>query len=632
MNYEDLQKAWQNQGNPSRVNIDTRALLREVQRNKSDFDSMVFWRDMREVGVAFIMTGVFLYWGIWDGLWPVVLMAVGTLWIAVFMLVDRRRHRRRPPASADPLRSCIEASVQEVDHQIWLLTNVLWWYLLPPGIAGLPFIGYLAWTARSSDVLWLKLFVTGLCVVSGSLSLGVYHLNQWAVAKHLQPRRKELQDLLVSLGSSDGGEPSKESLAPAAGRSIMTQLHRVCLWALVAAPIVLAAICWTGGESSASSATQPAKVPHPSAVLSSMIQPAKELRIVRARYGAKESWVDVAEQLNQDIHDNKLVIQASNDIAGDPIFNTFKRLEVEYVLNGAPGKARVDEHDYLYLPPVLWTRQRLLDFVAQCPARVSLYGQNFTAGATIEHNADRPVCLASIVKIFDLLEVARQVDQGKIHLEDTIRIPRKDGDTTCSIDRALDLMIGRSDNEATNALARLVGYDNVNALPGQLKIEGLSDQIMPRPGVLERVLDQRVAAGPASQPSLLPQHGTMRGLVRYFELLHKNELLAPEIGEAVLRVFDRNPMPYVDCFPAPASVVGKGGSLVWIRPPKMPYHMGGWVVYVRNSQQAMGLAIVCEWWPDGTPEDLQYAWCRAMSNGAAMLLHESAGGAASRGQ
>jgi hypothetical protein len=398
--------------------------------------------------------------------------------------------------------------------------------------------------------------------------------------------------------------------------------RRLCLQALLAA-VLQVFISNFGCDVPQAPSTRQAKVPHPVAVLLSMIPPARQLKIVMARYGAKDSWINLTDRLNQSIRDNKLVFQASNNTAGDPLFGTVKRLEVEYVLDDQPGKASVGEGDCLCLPPMTWTRQRLLDLVAQCPAQVSLFGRNLATGATIEHNADRPVCLASIVKIFDLLEVVRQVDLGKIRLSDTIHISRKEGDTTCSLSKALDLMIGLSDNDATNAIARLVGYDNVNDLPRQLGIEGLSDQIMPRPGLLERALDQRVSAGPTSQPALLPQHGTMRGLVRYFGLLHENQLLTPQISRAVLNVFQRNPMPYVSCLPTSASIVGKGGSLSWVRPFKTPYNMGGWGLYIRDGKEAMGLAVVCEWWPDGTPGDLQFAWCQAISNAVATLLQHA---------
>ena len=314
---------------------------------------------------------------------------------------------------------------------------------------------------------------------------------------------------------------------------------------LAGAAGLLSPVLIVGCDAWSSPSTQPIKVPHPSNVMLKMIPPAKEIKIVKARYGAKDSWIDLTDKLNQRIRDNKLVVQAANDLAGDPLFGTPKRLEVEYILDNQPGKASILEGDSLSLPPFVWTRQRLLDFVRECPAQVSLFGRSFTTGAAMEHNGDRPVCLASIVKVFDLLEVMRQVDEGKIRLADTIVIPRKEGDKTCSINEALDLMIGLSDNDATNAIARLVGYDNVNVLPRQLGIGGLSDQVMPKPGLLEKALDQRVAGGPTSQPALLPQHGTMRALVRFFELLHKDELLTPRISQATMKVFQRNPMPYV---------------------------------------------------------------------------------------
>jgi len=45
MNYEDMQKAWQSQGEPPKLNISADLLLREVQRNKDSFERMIFWRD-----------------------------------------------------------------------------------------------------------------------------------------------------------------------------------------------------------------------------------------------------------------------------------------------------------------------------------------------------------------------------------------------------------------------------------------------------------------------------------------------------------------------------------------------------------------------------------------------------------
>ena len=61
------------------------------------------------------------------------------LGIAGFMLADRVRHKRRPPVPSEPLRQCVESSLAEVEHQIWLLRNVLWWYLLPLALSASAF-------------------------------------------------------------------------------------------------------------------------------------------------------------------------------------------------------------------------------------------------------------------------------------------------------------------------------------------------------------------------------------------------------------------------------------------------------------------------------------------------------------
>lgn len=71
------------------------------------------------------------------------------VWIAAFMLADRMRHKRQPPALGEPLRQRVESSLTQVEHQIWLLRNVLWWYLLPPALSILAFFGQVAWQARS---------------------------------------------------------------------------------------------------------------------------------------------------------------------------------------------------------------------------------------------------------------------------------------------------------------------------------------------------------------------------------------------------------------------------------------------------------------------------------------------------
>jgi hypothetical protein len=55
MNFEDLQKAWQSQDASAKVTINADVLLKEVRRNEQQFRASIFWRDVREVGSAFLL-------------------------------------------------------------------------------------------------------------------------------------------------------------------------------------------------------------------------------------------------------------------------------------------------------------------------------------------------------------------------------------------------------------------------------------------------------------------------------------------------------------------------------------------------------------------------------------------------
>jgi hypothetical protein len=119
---------------------------------------------------------------------PALIFTVG------FMLVDRLRHRRQPPEPDEPLRQCVADSLAQVEHQIWLLKNIFWWYILPSALAMLAFFTQLNWLAGG----WRTGLVMAQVVVVGTLVF-VYWLNQVAVRTELEPRRRELQSLLTSL-------------------------------------------------------------------------------------------------------------------------------------------------------------------------------------------------------------------------------------------------------------------------------------------------------------------------------------------------------------------------------------------------------------------------------------------------
>src|SRR5262245_4951695 len=144
MNPDDFKQAWQTQSSQTRLSIDAELLLKEVRRNQQYFTATIFWRDVREVGISLLMVPLWLYLGVKFSLpWTWYLTVPALVWIAVFMLTDRLRHRRQPPEPGKPLRQRVESSLTQVEHQIWLLRNVFWWYLLPLALSMLAFLGQL---------------------------------------------------------------------------------------------------------------------------------------------------------------------------------------------------------------------------------------------------------------------------------------------------------------------------------------------------------------------------------------------------------------------------------------------------------------------------------------------------------
>jgi hypothetical protein len=160
---------------------------------------MIFWRDVREVGLSLLMVPLWIYLGVKLSLpWAWYFTVPALVWIAGFMLADRTRHRRQASEPVEPLRQRVESSLAQIEHQIWLLRNVFWWGLLPFGLSFLAFFGQIAWLTRSGG--WATaLVIAGLAAVGVSILAYVYSLNQSAVRGELEPRRQELEALLRSL-------------------------------------------------------------------------------------------------------------------------------------------------------------------------------------------------------------------------------------------------------------------------------------------------------------------------------------------------------------------------------------------------------------------------------------------------
>lgn len=201
-NPDHLQRAWR--GQPP-MSIDAEPLLKELQRKERSFSTMIFWRDFREIGLALVLAPLMIHLGVKGSQpWTYDLTPPVLLWIAGYMLVDRARHRRRPPEPGEPLRRHLESSLAGVEHQIRLLRGVHRWALLPLAVAMLAFFGQAAWRERGGG-WWAVLAVSMATIPLMALFVGVYWLNLYAVRTVLEPRRRELSALLMTLKDEKPG-------------------------------------------------------------------------------------------------------------------------------------------------------------------------------------------------------------------------------------------------------------------------------------------------------------------------------------------------------------------------------------------------------------------------------------------
>lgn len=216
MEPDKYQQAWKTHSVQLKVTIDTDLLSKVVLESHEGFRSTIFWRDCREVGTALVMLPLWFYLGISKSLpWTWWLTIPALIWVAGFILVDRKRHPQRTSDPGESLVFYVKEALGHVEHQIWLLRNVFWWYLLPFCISIMAFFLQVAW--NSSRTSWE--FVLGAGFMGAFLFIiygATYLLNQYAVRKQLEPRRRDLLGLVRSLAEETGeGESTATDLITA---------------------------------------------------------------------------------------------------------------------------------------------------------------------------------------------------------------------------------------------------------------------------------------------------------------------------------------------------------------------------------------------------------------------------------
>jgi beta-lactamase class A len=209
-------------------------------------------------------------------------------------------------------------------------------------------------------------------------------------------------------------------------------------------------------------------------------------------------------------------------------------------------------------------RTRVLAVDSSLDGVLGVYVRDLQSGATIELRADETFPTASSIKLAVLFELYRQAEEERIDLSESTRPPaprvrgggvlQELGDRVTLTWRDLAvLMMGWSDNEATNLLVRRLGREAVNA-----RLDGLG---LSHTRLRRLMMDVDAALRGDENVS------TPREIARLAEIVARGEGLAPERAKdalAAAQVPDEG-SPFRRGLPEGTRAVSKPGALPGVR-------------------------------------------------------------------
>jgi beta-lactamase class A len=221
---------------------------------------------------------------------------------------------------------------------------------------------------------------------------------------------------------------------------------------------------------------------------------------------------------------------------------------------------------------------------------LGVYVRDLQSGVTIEVRADEAFPTASSIKLAVLYEVYRQAEEGRIDLSEATRPPaprvrgggvlQELGDRVTLTWRDLAvLMMGWSDNEATNVLVRRVGREAVNR-----RLDGLG---LPRTRLRRLMMDVEAARRGDENVS------TPREIARLAEIVAQGTGLAPDRAKDALAVatIPDEGSPFRRGLPEGTRAISKPGALegvrceaAWVDVPGRPYVAAIMTAYLQREK------------------------------------------------
>lgn len=211
MMIEELKEAWKSQ--ETRRTVETVMLLESVRERHQQISRDLFWRNLREGWITILAAVYFAAFTESDAprdqLWLFYLAMVVLAGVGIFRVRDNIRQNQEILSYGDSALSFIGRSLHQIRHRIWLMKNMLWWWIIPVSVCGLLIVLQILWLADGVDsaLCWILLRGIGIaCLVLGALYVG----NQLTVTKYWQPRQSELEDILDTLKNAPESDETED--------------------------------------------------------------------------------------------------------------------------------------------------------------------------------------------------------------------------------------------------------------------------------------------------------------------------------------------------------------------------------------------------------------------------------------
>ncbi len=209
---------------------------------------------------------------------------------------------------------------------------------------------------------------------------------------------------------------------------------------------------------------------------------------------------------------------------------------------------------------------------ARCQCRVGVAARHLETGRSYEHNGESEFESASVIKIAVLTEAMAGVREGRVDLAerwDLTADNKADGSgTLLLLDPGLKptwndlatLMIGPSDNTATNAWIRRLGIDPINARMASLGFAHI--RLLGTIPMLSRK-DEDPSPWQGFRLGVLSPHDVAEWMAR----VARGELIDAETSKKIFEYLDKDPsrLRIARRFPPSALWAGKTGTMSGVR-------------------------------------------------------------------